>query len=878
MNLLRKLRLRLQRRRLERDLAEEMRLHRELLEDRLRGDGLTPAEARAAALRRFGNAAAALEQSRDQWGFVWLDSVLQDLRYAARALRRSKAFAVTAVLTLGVGLGLNTVLFTVFNAYVLRPFAVRDPYSLYEIGWTAKKIRNRSFSLREFRQLRERSDLFSDVHAVSYTLIPVQSHSLTGMLVSGNYFSMLGAGTLLGRPILPEDDAAPGAGPVVVISHEAWKAAFGQDPQILGRKLVLNGHPFEVIGVARPGFSGLRESPLDFWVPLSMFRELKPGQDLFGPAEPAHLVVVGRLRPDVATEQAAAALTGFMRQNASRLQEKPENLRASFYPRSSPVALTPELVKAFSPVFAAFVLVMIAACANVSNLMLARAAGRQREIGVRLSLGAGRARLVRQLLTESLLIAILAGLTGIALAQSTLELGQRLFFATLPSEFAKVVRLVPLALDYRVFLFVLAAATAATLLFGLVPSLQATRTVLVGALRGEFGGRLRASRLRDALVVSQVTVCLVLLVCAATLFRNSDTFQKRDVRLRVDGVVHVSTDDARIRRRAAEQLAAQPGVAGVAAVYHAPLYGRLRQITVTPSGAAEVVAAGYNFVSPEYFRLLEVPILRGRGFAPEESAAEAPVAIVSESTARRFWPGQDPLGKTIRVENLDRRYVDRLPEFTQVQVIGIARDVISGWVGDGLDPTCLYFPTSLAGKHARDLLARGRPGDPGFALALRAALSGRWPDAGFQIVPLEQPLAVQIYPFTAAAWIGWLLGAVALVLTVSGMYGVMAYLVSQRTKEVGIRIALGATPTMVLRLVMRHSVKLTCAGLAVGLALSLAASRLLIAAVELLKMVLWDPVAVVASLALVAAAALLAAYFPSRRASCLDPVSTLRFE
>jgi predicted permease len=870
MRLLHRLRFRLRRRQAETSLVAEMQLHREMLEERLRREGMTEQQARDTAARRFGNVTSALEQSREQWGWAWLESVGQDLRYAVRALRRSKAFAATTVLTLGVGLGLNTVLFTLFNAYVLRPFAVRDPHSLYEVGWWTKDGGSRFFSWQEYEEFRQRTDVFSQTLAESYCFVRLETHPLFGSLVSGNYFQTLGVNTLLGRPLLEEDHS------VVVISHAAWKMVFGEDPQIVGRKLILNGHPFEVIGVTRPEFTGLGERPPDFWVPVTMFRELKNGENLFGPEQPRHLIVVGRLRHDLTVQQAAEALTPLARRSASRSARDLTDFRVSLQSRATPIAYTPKMVPVFSPIFAAFVLVLLAACANVSNMMLARATTRQREIGVRLSLGAGRWRLIRQLLTESLLLAVAAGATGMGIAHLTVDLGQKLFFSTVPAEFAKVVRLVPLTLDYRVFVFVMAAAGVATVAFGLLPSLQATRIGLVPALRGEFGARVSASRLRDALVISQVTVSLVLLVSAAILFRNSRTFQSRDVGLQVRDVVHVDGDDGALRKLAVERLAAEPGVAEMAAVWRVPLYGRLREIAVTPSGAAERTTAVYNFVSPEYFHLFGVPVLRGRGFTADEAGSEAPVAIVSEETARRFWPGEEALGKSLRIERANRRFQDELPGFSEVQVIGIAKDVSSGWVFDGIDRAILYLPTHPNAKHGTELLVRGQGTSNATVATVRTLLSRHWPQAPWAVIPMKDVLAVQIYPFRAASWVGSLLGAVALLLTVSGMYGVMAYLAGQRTKEIGIRIALGATPAMVLRLVLRHSVMLIAAGLGTGLALSLGATKLLVSVIEIPNILFWDTGAAAAGLALVTAAALLAAFFPSRRASRVDPMSTLR--
>ncbi len=423
----------------EADLAEEMRLHRAMLEERFRAEGLSAREARERAAREFGPSANALEDSRAQWSFAWLESVYADIRYAVRALRRSKTFAATAVLTLGVGLALASVAFTLFNAYVLRPFAVTDPDSLYSVRWRGRERFSYigMHSAQVFQEIRARRDVFSDVFATRGVYVMGATRHWTGVLVSGNYFRVLGARIALGRPIEEQDARTPGGDNVVVIAHAAWKAVFNLDPAVLGKKLVLRGQTYEVIGVTGLEFAGLGESPPDFWVPLSMHSAFR--------TEDVRLEVTGRLRPGVNKVQAEAAL-------AVLAQRGREDGRADLESRSTVAAFNPMMIVFFSPVLLALGLVLATCCANVANMMLARGLSRQREIGVRLSVGAGRVRLVRQLLTEALAIAGLAGLLGVVLARLMLDGGQRVFFATVPPEFARLVRLHSLEVDYRVFL------------------------------------------------------------------------------------------------------------------------------------------------------------------------------------------------------------------------------------------------------------------------------------------------------------------------------------------------------------------------------------------------------------------------------------------
>jgi predicted permease len=806
---------------------------------------------------------------------LWLEQLMSDLRYASRGLAKSPAFTVTTVLTLGIGLGLITTVFTIFDSYVLRPFAVRDPYSLHVLGWEARDAQGWRVNWRELRDLKQRTDLFDDVSAERTQFVLSGGRQLYAGFVSGNYFDMLGARVSHGRPLADFDAAAPGSSPVAVLSDAAWTRLFDRDPAAIGRTMELNGVAVTIVGMMRPEFSGLDDSPRDLWLPLTM-SDAVTGLDLYGPSQPREIIATARLRRGMTAPQAAAALTPFMTTVSGRT-----DIRAAVLLRATPAPFSLELAALLAPVFGAFGLVLAAACANVSNVMLARANARHREIGVRLSLGASRGRMIRQLMTEGLLIAALAALTGLGIAAATLRGGLTVFVSMMPPSVAALIRVVPLDFDVRVFLFAGIAGAVTTLMFALVPALQATRGTLTHALRGEAGGSLRTSTLRNFLVTSQVTVSLVILIAAATLVRNGMALADIDLGLRTDGVVSVNdhTRDGALIRRAAAVLATDPRVESVAVAAVNPLFEQSRQTLVTPADGFTAVATRYTFVSPEYFPILRIPILRGRVFTVDEAASEAHVGIVSAATARAFWPGADPIGKTLRIEQAGDEARHRLPGYGNVVIVGVAKDVVSGFVYDGIDRAHLYLPTSVAGAHAAALLVRGRAPSEFQRSALPELLQQVHPDPfTFEALPLAEVLALQMFPLRIASWIGAVLGAIAIALSVSGLYGVLTFMLSQRTREIGIRMALGATSARVLGLVMRQCVRLSAMGVVVGAALALAAMKALSSAIHMRNVSIVDAGAFAAAITVVIAAATLAAYIPARRATRINPSQALRAE
>jgi predicted permease len=817
-----------------------------------------------------------------------LPNLLKDLRYAARGLWRDRVFTGTTVATLAVALALVTVVFAIFNAYVLRPYSVRDPWSLYELRWQAQKEGGRTYSWHAYQDLRERTDMFEAVAAERHRSVSVDERSRLAAFVSGNYFETLGGRVQTGRILTESDAAAPGAGAVAVLSFDAWTRFYDRDPAIVGRAVRLNDRLLTIVGVMHEEFGGVNDTPPDFWVPVTMYEPVL-GQNLFGRPNPRELAIIVRLRNGVGPGQAAAALGPSMGPLTGR---EGEPVRADLFSLATPAPLSFGLLATLSPVFAAFALVLVAACANVSNVMLARAFNRRREIGIRLSLGASRPRVVLQLFAEGLVIAAAAGALGIALAQVIVRGGTAVFFLTLPPSFAAVARVLPLDFDYRVFVFALLVAASTTLMFALVPALQGTRTSLTGALRNDTGNGAAGSRLRSLLVVGQVTVSLILIVIATTLARNSSALEKTDPGFPTASLVSIKQrTGVRLLAPALETLAADPRIASIAATSHNPLTNGAPMAPLLSPQTGRMVPTSFVYVSPEYFPTVQVPIVAGRGFTADEAKTEAPVAIVSVVAARTLWPDGNAIGQTVRVmipaeaspDATTRRDLISAEQLARqgrdVEVIGIAASTVVGLLYDGRDAPHVYMPTSATGPHARALLARGRVPQDITAAALSPVLRSLAANPlTFEILTLTEALALQRYPVMAASWIGLLLSAIALILSVSGLYGVVAYGLSQRQKEIGIRMALGATSQAIVRLVLSQSGRLVAIGAGIGLLLSFSVLGALRAMIDLKNISLLDPVAFAAGVLVIATAAAAAAYVPSRRATRIDPSEALRME
>jgi predicted permease len=416
-------------RRAEKDLDDELAFHLAIQAHKHQSAGAGTSDAERLAAHDFGGIAQVREDCRDQRGFRLVETVAHDVRYALRGFRRARGFTFTVVATIAFGLGLNTAAFTTFNAYVLRPLAVRDPASLYEVSWNKADGSPFGLSWQQVQDCRRNVAAFSESYGYSFFVNRIDGHNMFAQLVSGNDFSMLGGETVLGRPLLADDALAPGSQPVAVLSFTAWKGKYGSDLAIIGKKLVVHGYPLQIVGVAREGFTGVGELPWDFWAPLTMSDPLGAPRDLnFSGA----IRMVGRLRPGWSTNRARSALLAWVRTLTAGQPREQRVTSVDLTPRATTIPLSPRVLAGLSPIFAAFGLVLVVACANIANLMLARAMARQREIGVRLAMGADRKRLIRQLLTESLLLALPAALAGFAISQVTIEGCVRLLYTTMP--------------------------------------------------------------------------------------------------------------------------------------------------------------------------------------------------------------------------------------------------------------------------------------------------------------------------------------------------------------------------------------------------------------------------------------------------------------
>jgi predicted permease len=849
--------------RVEEELDDEVEFHLAMAHRKHLDAGHSEKEAAHLARLDFGRVGSVKEDCRGVRGIDLFETALQDIRYALGSFWRSPGFVLTVAGTIALGLGLNLALFTLFNAYVLRPISIRDPHSLYGFTWIDRQGRGHAFSWDEYKEFEKDNPAFSEVAAVQYIYTRVDGHAFQGQLVTGNYFQMLGVTSELGRPLLPEDGSAPGREAVIVLSYEAWQSMFGGRPDIIGTKVMVRGFPMEVVGVARKGFQDISEVSRDFWAPLTMDGQLQDGPDLFGGDHPERLDIVGRLRRGQNVSAAEAILTTWSQRMTAQLPEDRQATGILLHSKATSIPLTPELLIAFSPLMVAFALVLVLACTNVASMMLARGVARQREIGIRFSLGALRRRLIRQHLTESILLSIPAAILGFIISRVTIDASIRVLFATVPKDMLELIRDVPRPVDWRVIAFMVVAALGSALLFGLAPAFQATRANVMSSVHGEVISDLRPVRVRNVLVIAQITVCTLLLVACGVLVRTTMAMSAFDIGFRTNNVIAMDVA-ATSRRPVMDALASDPEVDTIAGASAIPLNGA---VPSAPGRAdnGRTISAAYNDVSPEYFGILEIPILRGRNFTRQESASETPVAILSAGAAQSLFAGREAVGQILHLSGKPAR---------DIRVIGVAADIVTCCIPWGKDPAMIYLPTSPATSGNVLVHVRGEVEAERHRLDMR--LSALAPGAIDDIHSLDQYRAGGMYAFRAASMIGAALGGLALILTLTGIYGVVSYFVTQRTKEIGIRVALGATTPTVVSLVLKQSLRLTAIGIVLGVGLALGLSRLL--ASNLVFMRGFDTVAFAAGVLLVASSAMAAGYMPSRRAAQIDPIQTLRYD
>jgi len=919
-----------QRDRREGELAAEMESNLALHIEENLSAGMSAGEARRKALIKLGGVEQTKEMVRERRGLPLVDALVQDLRFAARMLRKNTGFTCVAVVTLALGIAVNTALFTAFDALVLRPRAVEDPDRLAVLSRITPGGRDSRFSYPDYLYYRDHSRSFSDLSlfafgmAVTSSDLPAASPEATPRIagaagfqlpqllqgsaqpimcffVSGNYFPMLGATPLLGRILLPEDDQA-NAPPVVLMSGNSWQRQFHSDPKVVGSVLHLNGVAFTVVGVTSFDYLATASSVPDLWAPLTA--KIALGATTSQEFE-NRLVVAGfpsgRLKQGVSLSDAQAELNVLAAQLRTQYPEAERNMSVNVVSgRNNLSELDPEAWAVVAAAMTGVALLLLIACANVASLLLARAVARRKEIAVRLALGAGRWRLLRQLLTESILLGLLAGALGLPLATWTLHLLIVEIAAALPSFWGTIA--LEITPDIRIFAYTLFVSCAAGIAFGLTPAFEASKADVNSALKEDgtaFGQRLNRSRLRGILIAGQIAACLVLLINSALLLRGSQRALKIDPGYETRRVAYLEMYDPanlhysqprllQLNRDLIFRIANLPGVQSVTQASRSPI-GGIRWVSVAPVGVApstrgvqgsEPPGAGYSYVTLNYFETLGIPIVRGRTFTSQEADGQAPVVVISEATARRFWPGEDPIGKRLKIgsERASMSFPgEKDPFAASSEVIGIARDVRSMDLRK-IDESYLYLPLSQTHQWTSTLLTRTE-GDPATLLAAMGR-EVRRVDANLPVIGAPLYTMVSMDPYFVVSRIGGLLasivGVLGLLLASMGVYGMVSYSVAQRTREIGIRMALGAQRIQVLRLVAGEGYRPILSGIAMGVFASACVSRALSATLFGLSPL--DPVAFAGVSLLLFAIALLATWLPARRATDVDPMVALRYE
>jgi macrolide transport system ATP-binding/permease protein len=879
----------LRKNRIEQEMEEEMRFHLRMRTQENIERGMRPDEAERAARRSFGNLGYIKEQGRDIKGGGFMEAILQDLRYGARMLSKHPGFTLIAVITLSLGIGANTAIFSVVNAILLQPLPIKDADRIVDIRvFTPGSVKMSAFSYPDFLDFRARTGEAVDLFAISganpilgatnFLAAEDEAEELRGLLVSGTYFSALGGNALLGRTLTPKDDQAAGAHPVVVLSHGFWQRRFGAVPDVVGQTILLNTLAFTVVGVAEASFHGAgREAP-DVWLPLLMRDRLFATGNLLSERNSMWLNVMGRLRPGVSRQQAEAALDIALSQLKPGRTEFFRKHIIKVYPASLLPPNARRMLTVISGVgLGAVILVLLIACLNVAGLMLARMAARRREIAVRLALGASRGRLLRQLFTESLLLAGLSALAGLLMSRLAAQALSIPLAEMMPRGFVFSVEL-----DWRVIAYALGVTLLTAVIVGLLPAWQTTRFNLVTALKQEAAGFNQNSvrvHLRSLAVVGQIAISLMLLLGAGLFARALMRAMTIDPGFETKNLLFVEfnfqsfgPEETRVDQFQAqlqERLAALPMVKDVVWVGNVPLGGSLSSSSYGPDGRKPLegesrVFATYNFVSPNYFAALGIPLLYGRSFSEGETAGDSAVVIINEALARRHWPSENPVGKYLWIDDRAR------------EVIGVAKDTRNTRL-DVADEPYYYLPATVRNRRGLKLLAKSET-DPGLlAVTLRTTIRSLAPKLKIEINSLADEMKEAYGPLRFGTTAAGLFGILALALAVMGLYGIMAFMVGQRTHEIGVRMALGAQASDVTRLVLRQGLRLVIIGVALGLAISIPATRILSSA-RLFGISPTDPLTFIIITLLLGIVASIACWIPAQRATKVDPMVALRAE
>jgi predicted permease len=826
-----------------------------------------------------------------------LESFLADIRFSLRWLRKSPGFTVVAVASLAIGIGFNTALFTIVDALLFKPLPVAAPNRLLDIFTSASGFGPFSTSsYPDYLDLRAQNEVFEDIAGYSPMFAALnldrRSRLAMGEIVTGNYFRVLGVAAALGRTLVPEDDRA-GAERVAMVSYRYWIRELGSAPDAVGRTLRIRGNPYTIVGVVPPGFNGMVPilSP-ELWIPASASLEVEPigmhdtvpsptGTTRLERRGDRWMFLRARLKPGKTLEEAHANLTLLMSRleqaNPPTNKDRRLSLMATNDVHFHPAADSTVLPLA-AGLFTVVGLVLLIACANVASMLLARASGRQKEIAIRLAIGAGRGRLVRQLLTEAVVMSMIGAVVGTLLA----------WWVTSMAASVRLPVAIPLTFDVhidgRVLLFTLAATFVAGLLAGLAPAVHASKPNLVADLRGEqvfSRGARRRWTLRDALVASQMAVTAMLLVLAALLTRGLGAAQRTNVGFPVDKLAVVSTDTAMLRypddrsrqfyEQATERLKTIPSVESVALASRVPFSVNYNRWDLWVPGRHRPGEHGdgveMTTVSPGYFTAIRVPIVEGRAFTDDDRPETPRVAIVNETFARKYWPGESAVGKTFR---------SRVSDGVEFQIVGVSADHKVVAVGEPPTPFLQVARTQRPSSYTT-IIARTR-GDASVLLSdMRRELLALEPNLVFvENQTMEAEMGATMFPVRAGALLVTIVGGVAMLLAAIGLYGVIAYSVARRTKEIGIRLALGARRESVVTLVMQHGLLVAVTGLAFGCVLAAIAARTIGSALYGVRAS--DPVSWLAASAVLLGVSAVANVIPAWRASRVEPSRALRMD
>ena len=879
------------RHKLDSDLDDELRAHIDLAVDENVKGGMSAQQARTAALRELGGVTQVMQRRREQRGLPFLEVFAQDIRFALRQLGKSPAFTITAVLTLAVGIGANTAVFSIVNSFLFRPLPVKDPAHLVVVAYEDPKANYpHELSNADLQDFQARSEVTSDMTAflVNFAGLSTgnRSERILVTYAKGNYFSSLGIQPALGRLFLPREGETPGADSVVVLGYAYWMRRFNGDASIVGKSVDLNGMPATVIGVTPKTFFGtfyIVDS--DAYAPLGMFVGSGGSPTLLADRKDRQLRVLAHLLPGVSIQTARTSLQLTANNLARAYPETDAGLQMDVIPEklARPEASSASAWPLIAAVFLGLVgLVLIVTCVNVTNLLLSRASIRAREMAVRSALGASRLRLFRQLLTESFLLSTFGAMGGAAIGVGLMKWIETI---RLPGDAALRTSQ---PFDWHMFLFVALVAAVAGLLAGLVPALRATRTDPNDTLRETsrgFTGSAAPNRLRSALVIAQTAGSLVVLIMAALFLRSLQRAEKADLGFKPDHLVNFTMDvqelgydeqrGVNFYRQLGDRVRALPGIQSAAFAYSIPMgyYGAGLNALWSESQrglpANKVTSVRFNMVDADYFRTMGIEIVSGRAIDDRDRSNTQLVAVINENLARELWPGKDAIGHDFRRLSGDG---------PDIEVVGVAKDSKVNFIAEDPAPY-FYVPltqnyTSVRVLHVRSTLL---PAEVVREVEAQArALDANLPV--FDVMPMTESLegGNGFFFLRLAATFAGTLGGLSLLLAVVGMYGVISFSVNERVRDIGVRMALGAQHQNILVMVLRQGMKLVAAGLALGVALSVGLSRFV--AGLLVNTGTLDPLAYASASLLLVAVAALACYIPARRATSIDPMQALRTE